>query len=411
MLCNGMCMLNISNGIYSNSQYKTGNISVAKPSFTGLNKLPSSKQLEQVDRFISSQTKKEVNPKQIIEEAITRILPKKSETTVPKIAENLHEMITSVVKKTSSATGKDAVVFGIPNQENMVLRVEKSALEKIDSLGKDLVLVPINYEKTVAENKNLGLPLYYVAERGSEIASKKSLTPLEALSQKDKIMVLKKVEGQHPSQQYWEDLTELMGYDDLHPDVNQLNNFYYLGYVRANFGNDAAIKFLKRCEEGVTELKAHDLAEGSDTFTIVGGQKFYRSYRKFADDYIKSLKDISEMPQESYDRAVETIISPKDFIMDFQHTNNTFVDLKNNEFNFMDFVFDKELYPKYFYENPVKEFRNVLMGKCFSSEFKTPRMFMIYPEDIAQVKMHSKAINEKVNNASPDKFKSKSPFA
>lgn len=170
-------------------------------------------------------------------------------------------------------------------------------------------------------------------------------------------------------------------------------------------------RFLENCKQGVTELKPHDLAEGSDTFTIVGGQKFYQSYRKFADDYIKSLKDISEMPQESYNKAVDTILAPKDFIMDFQHTNNTFVDLKNNEFNFMDFVFDKSLYPKYHYDNPVKEFRNVLMGKCFSIEFKTPRQLMIYPEDIAQVKVHSNAINEKVNNASPERFRSRSPFS
>lgn len=404
-------MINISNNIYSdNNRCKAGTgIACSRPSFTGLNKLPLR---ECADSFISSKTK-ELSPKNIFKRIASELLPVDFEkgSKTPKLSDNLREMIVSVTKKASDATGKDAIVFSIPEHDNLVLRVEKSAMGKIDSLGKDLELVPISYDKSVSENKNLGLPLYFVAEKGSEIAGKKSISPLEALSQPDKIMVLKKVEGQHPSQQYWEDLTTLMGYDDFHPDKDQLNNFYYLGYVRANFGNDAAIKFLENCKQGVTELKPHDLAEGSDTFTIVGGQKFYQSYRKFADDYIKSLKDISEMPQESYNKAVDTILAPKDFIMDFQHTNNTFVDLKNNEFNFMDFVFDKSLYPKYHYDNPIKEFRNVLMGKCFSIEFKTPRQLMIYPEDIAQVKVHSNAINEKVNNASPERFRSRSPFS
>ena len=50
------------------------------------------------------------------------------------------------------------------------------------------------------------------------------------------------------------------------------------------------------------------------------------------------------------------------------------------------------------------------MGKCFARQFKTPRMFMIYPQDIEQVKIHSRAINEKVNLASPERFRSESPF-
>ena len=398
-------MQNVLNNIYPKYQYNVSvDNTVARPSFTGLNKLPKT-----MDEFVSSKSKQKDISK-TAKNVLAKMVNASKKAEPPKLADDLRSLIIDITKKTSEATGKDAVVFSIPNYEALVLRVEKTALEKIDNLGKDLELVPIKYDEAISKNKNLGLPLYFVTEKGSEIAKKGSLTPLEALSQPDKIMVLKKVTGEHPSAQYWEDLTQLMGYDDMHPCIDQLNNFYFLGFVRGNFGNDAAIKCLERCKNGSAEFKLNELGDGSPAFTFVDGEKFYANYRKFADDYIKSLKEISEMPQKSYDDAVKTILSPKDFIMDFQHTNNTFVDLKNSEFNFMDFVFDKSMYSKYYYENPIKEFRNVLMGKCFSSKFKTPRQFMIYPDDIAQVKTFSNAINEKINIASPEKFKSENPF-
>ena len=174
---------------------------------------------------------------------------------------------------------------------------------------------------------------------------------------------------------------------------------------------DATIKMLENCKNGVSIIEPNALAEGSERLELFEPKLFYKNYRAFVDSYKQSLKDISEFPQQSYDKAVNTILSKKDFIMDFQHTNNTFVDLDKKEFNFMDFVFDKAMYPKYHYDNPIKEFRNVLMGKCFSSKYPTPRAFIMMPEDIKFVKEYSSKINDKVNIASPDKFKSVSPFS
>ena len=375
------------------------------PSFTGLNKLPK----EAVDKFVSSKPKQE-GVVSTVKKIVSKFIEPAKKPEIPKLSDDLQGLILDITKETSQATGKDAIVYAIPKQEGLVLRVEKSALEKIDELGKNLELVPIKYDNAILENKNLGLPLYIVAEKGSNIAKQGSVTPIEALAQPDKIMVLKKVTGEHPSAQYWEDLTELMGIHDSHPEVSQFLNFMALGRVRGMYGNEAAIMCLEKCKNGIAEIIPNELGECSPPVNFVQPEKFYKNYRKFVDDYVKSLKDISEMPQEAYKKAVDTILSPKDFIMDFQHTNNTFVDLKNKEFNFMDFVFDKSLYPKYHYENPVKEFRDVLMGKCFSSKFKTPRQFLMYPDDIEQVKKYSNVINEKVNQASPDKFKSSNPF-
>ena len=396
--------MNISNNINFKSQndYNVGLYSV-KPSFKGIK--PPMKEIAS----LAETTSKNVSAENLVANFATNIV-KRSTESVPKIADNLHDLIVGLAKRKTLANGKDAVVHSIPNHDDLVLRIEKTAIQKMDSLGENLSLVPIKYDKQIAENKNFGLPLYFVTEKGSAIDKKGVLEPMEALSQPDKIMVLKKMKGEHPSEQYWNNLATMMGYDDLHPSIQQLNNFQFLGYVRANFGNDAAITCLENCKNGITKFEKNQLGEGSPEFNFVEGKTFYKNYRNFADSYIKSLKDISEFPQKAYDKAVEDILSPKDFIMDFQHTGNTFVDLENQEFNFMDFCFDKSLYPKYHYENPIKEFRNVLMGKCFARQFKTPRMFMIYPQDIEQVKIHSRAINEKVNLASPERFRSESPF-
>ena len=368
------------------------------------------------DEFVSLN-----KPKQGFKKNIADILtPKKKQApksalntqnpTPPKIADNLHDLIVDLTGKTSYANGKDAVVYPVPQRDDLVLRIEKSVLPKIDTLSKDLILVPIKFEKSTAENKNLGLPLYLAAERGSEIAQKSSITPLDAMNQKDKIMVLRKMSGQHPSQEYWDNLTVLMGYDDFNPSIAQLQNFKFLGYMRKLYGNDAAITCLENCKNGMPELKVGQLGKDSPAYKFADGEMFAKNYRNFADSYIKSLENISQMPQKAYDKAVQDILAPKDFIMDFQHTDNTFVDFEKNEFNFMDFCYDKNLYPKYYYDNPIKEFRNVLMGKCFARGFKSPRCLIIYPNDIQKVKTHSNNINEKVNAAAPEKFRSANPY-
>ena len=78
---------------------------------------------------------------------------------------------------------------------------------------------------------------------------------------------------------------------------------------------------------------------------------------------------------------------------------------------------------KYIYENPVKEFRNVLFGKAFKRidslkaimpnlpVLKYPRNFIVTPEYKESVKTYSDIINDKVNQAAPEEFKSEKFFA
>lgn len=369
------------------------------------------------DTFLSTEktVKQKTNP---ILEAVKKAVPMVREPRV-KIAEDLHGLILDTSHKKTDAIGKDALVFSVPNHDDLVLRVEKSAVDKMDKLPHDLELVPIAYDSAITNNKHLGLPLYFVTSKSSTIARKNSISALEAFAQPDKIMVLRKVRGEHPANECGEKLLSMMGFDDFkNPDADMLNNFSYLyGYVKANYGYPATVKCLEMFRQGVKEIPANALGEGSAPFEVVKGKEFFEKYKSFSESYIKSLESTAEIPQKSYDDAVGFIVSPKNFHIDFQHTNNTFIDMEKQEFNFMDFAYDKKD-PKYIYKNPVKEFRDVIFGKNFRSldsfkefvpfmpKFKTPRAFIVDPQDVKGVVKYSQIINEKVNSASPERFRS-----
>jgi hypothetical protein len=375
---------------------------------------------EPVDMFISSSSSGIArNP---ILEAVEKAVPIIREPRV-KIAESLKAMILDTTKEYSSASGKDAVVFPIPEHKDLVLRVEKTALDKLKTLPENLELVPIVHEKSVANNPRLGLPLYFVTSESSNIGKKTRISINEALAQPDKIMVLRKATGQHPATECGDKFISLIGFEDFsNPDPNALNNFSYIfGYIAKNFGYEPTKKCLEMFKNGATEISAHELAEGSAPFKIVNGKEFFKHYKEFTSSYIDYLKKVSELPQETYKEAVDFVAMPKSFNVDFQHTNNTFVDFPNKHFNFIDLAYDKSD-PKYIYENPVKEFRNVILGKGFRSiedlrkgvpflpNLRSPRTFIVCPEDIAEVKKYSKIVNDKINLAAPEEFRSENPF-
>lgn len=385
------------------------------PEFRGVNLLRNTR-----DVFVSSGNKQMTsNP---LLEAVQKAIPIIREAK-PKIAEDMRGMILETSKKATCAAGKDAMVFSVPGHEELVLRVEKTALNKMEGLSKDLELVPVSYQQGIAENPHLGIPLYLVTPKSAAISKKPCISAAEALTQKDNIMILRRVNGEHPAAVCGKRFQEMIGFTDFNnPNPNDLNNFSYVfGYVREYYGIKAAMECMEMLKSGVKEIPENAFGEGSSAFTVVEGKEFYQKYKNYANSYIKALKEISEFPQESYDEAVSFILKPKNFNVDFQHTNNTFVDLKKQEFNFMDFAYDKKD-PKYIYENPVKEFRNVLLGKCFKNidilkkdvpflpELRYPRDFIVCPEDMREVQKYSIAINEKVNASAPEEFRSEKFF-
>ena len=390
----------------------------SSPAFQGVNLLSQ----KGGDVFISSadKLKKEVNP---LLEAVKKAVPFEKEPRI-KLADSLHDLVIDSTKTKTNSMGKDALVFPIPNHDNLVLRVEKTALKKLEQLPEDLELVPISYEKSIMENPHLGVPLYIVVPKSSQLTKKNTISSLEAMAQKDKIMVLRKVTGKHPATECGEKFLSMIGLENIKdPDPDALNNFSYIfGYLKDNFDYSAVQKCMEMFKNGETFIPAHALAEGSAPFEIVKGKEFYAKYKDFAESYIKSLKDISEIPQGSYDEAVTFVAKSKCFNLDFQHTNNTFVDVEKQEFNFVDLAYNKNDW-KYVYDNPVKEFRNVLFGKhfrkiAFLSDYmhflpclETPRDFIVAPEHIMGVKKYSRVINDKINLAAPDEFKCAKVFS
>ena len=374
------------------------------------------------DVFVSSaeKAKEKTNP---ILEAVKKAVPFEREPRV-KLADSLRDMILDSTRIRSNIMGKDAVVFPIKGHDDLVLRVEKTALPNVGRLSEDLELVPIAYEKAITENHHLGVPLYIVTSKGSQLSKKNTISSMEAMAQPDKIMVLRKVAGQHPARECGDKFISMVGLDDLrNPDPIALNNFSFVfGYVKDNFGYEATNKCMEMFKNGETFIPENALAEGSSAFEIVEGQKFYKKYRDFADSYIGFLKKMSEIPQKSYDESVSFIAEQKCFNLDFQHTNNTFVDFDKKEFNFVDLAYDKKN-RKYVYDNPIKEFRDVLFGKGFKRidfladsitylpYLKFPRDFIVCGEDIKGVKQYSKIIHEKINSAAPDEYKSAKIFS
>ena len=318
---------------------------------------------------------------------------------------NPKKMIQELTSKVSSSFGKDASVFEIPNQENLILRVEHSAIKKMDTLADDLKLIPIKHSEKALAHDNLGLPLYSVVGKDSELFARESISPKEALAQKDNIMVLRKVTGKHPASETFDALMKLMGASETEPNIPQYINFKQLGFIKANYGKEAAKECLEIMKKGGTQtIPENHFFDGSQEFVFTNCETFTENYKNYVDSFLSYLKKVSKMPKNAYKEAVDTILMDKDFLVDFQHTNNTFVDLKNKKFNFMDFEYDKTN-AKYIYDNPVKEFRNVLLGKCFSRDIKNPKRILIYDKDIACCEKYSDKITQKVNDVTPDKFK------
>lgn len=334
------------------------------------------------------------------------VLIKSKNPATEILGTDIKSTIKNIVSVDSSAMGKDAKVFTIPNQPDYVLRVEHTALDEIPNLSDDMKLIPIEYNEKVSSHKDLGLPMFFVADKNSALYAKKSVSPLEALNQQNKIMVLRKVQGQNPSKPYFDSLMTLMGIDEKKPSVPQYLNFMQLIDIRKKYGKQNAQEAINLCcGEKEMNIPKRYFARDSLEYSFSHSDEFNQNYKGYVKSYLTSLKDISKLPQKSYNEAVGTILEPKNFRMDFQHTNNTFVDLKNKKFNFMDFEFNPENYPKYTYNNVVEEFRNVLCGKCFCSKMDSPMSLLFDKSDIKKAQKYMDKITKKVNSATPDEYK------
>ena len=173
------------------------------------------------------------------------------------LGSNPKKMIQELTSKVSSSFGKDASVFEIPNQENLILRVEHSAIKKMDTLADDLKLIPIKHSEKALAHDNLGLPLYSVVGKDSELFARESISPKEALAQKDNIMVLRKVTGKHP-------VSEIMK------------------------------------KGGTQTIPENHFFDGSQEIVFTNCETFTENYKNYVDSFLSYLKKVSKMPKNAY---------------------------------------------------------------------------------------------------------------
>ena len=126
-------------------------------------------------------------------------------------------------------------------------------------------------------------------------------------------------------------------------------------------------------------------------------------YRIFVNHYLGNLVRLAELPQESYNNAVENLLSPKDFTFDFNHPQNTFINYENNEFYFIDFFYGKQPTQE---ENSavIENFRNALLGRNIHLKIQ-PKDLLFNNTDKEIYKTLSEIITSKINNAAPSHLK------
>lgn len=275
--------------------------------------------------------------------------------------------------------GKDACVFNLKNYPNMVLRVKRSVLLSIDALSDNLTAVPIKYKDELLQKQDLGIPLYAIVDKKKISAKTKYILPSE-LSDYNEIMLLKKMEGVHPSDGYFDSLMKFAGAKNR---VQQYNFQAFLNSVHSNNG----VEFLESCKNG-SALRA-----GLDDV-----QSFYKNYEDFAKKYLNTISKISELPQGVYDKARDTINASErlNYRFDFDHPLNTVIDFDKNKFSFVDIQLNPEEFKYFNYKYPLEVFRSALLGYGSINVVDDVSKLIVRPEDRKQYEIITKKISEKV---------------
>ena len=299
-------------------------------------------------------------------------------------------------------------VYEIPNYNDYIFKIGYIVLYmineiKISEIKENMILVPIKYKNNMEERKNLGLPVYYVTSDNSDIAKQGYAQPkdISVKKQRENAIIIRKVSGQDVSSYY---MTEFLNFGGKYEYDRQFTQIKTLLNIIEKYGKDAGVKTLELCKNGISVIPKNDLAEGSPQYEFIDETTFYNNYKKFINSYIEFLTNLSNLPQESYNNAVNDILSSEDFTYNFAHPKNTFINFETQSFNFIDFYFDRYIIENAKKINMIEEFRNVLLGKNFASDLR-PYMLIFYPEDWVRFEKYSTIITEKINNAAPEKNK------
>lgn len=311
--------------------------------------------------------------------------------------ENMKNLIKYSTSKQSVYENSKTAIFEIYNNLNLLLKINKNKLDDIDNLPENLVAVPIKYDKKIKENKNLGLPLYHICKKNSVFVKRGFAEPSKVIFMDSRnTSIIRRISGNNVAYMYRHNFLKL--YFDFQ---DQLNNIIE---IKSNYGNDVVKKILDLFKNSVSKVKSGQFGVKLPKYHFTEVKNFYDTYETFRVGYIGTLNLLSNLPQGSYDNAVNTVLSVNDFAFDFTHPNNTFIDYAKNEFNFLDFIFEKKFIHKYKSGNIVKQFRDTLFGVNIYLDIQ-PCDLLFNQGDIELYEKCLNKINEKINHVLPDELK------
>ena len=323
--------------------------------------------------------------------------------------ENIHDLILQSITQTPIYTDEYIGVFPMFGNDDLIIKIGRKYLNNLDKLPRDLVKIPIKYDDTIKDNPHFGLHLYYIDRKKSKYAKKGFVDTVNVLNYTNRnsyITILRRMSGQNVSLPYQKSYEILLGPNN---DTSDYIQYKMLVEISKKYGKKAAIRALDCFAKDLKYIEKNQLTENSPEYHILDGIRFFNNYKNFTQKYFEILEKIHDLPDKTYVSAIQDILSIKNFMLDFVHPNNTFIDYDKEEFQFIDFVFEEKYMKKNPYKNnnPLEDFRDILLGRNFSIETYHPSNLLFFEEDINLYKQLVKQITEKINNVAPDKYKIK----
>lgn len=297
---------------------------------------------------------------------------------------------------------ENLAVYSVPYYDELLFKISAKYINDTKLISKDFVAIPIKYDDNIRENKNLGLYLYHIDDKNSHYAKRGYVNPEEVIiAQNVHIAVIRRVSGVTVSEKY---VSSVISFEGAFEKDIKRQQFVMFREILLKYGKASAKKLFDILQKGINTIEQNQLAKNSPLYKFTDGKQYYEIYKEFVDDYLKTLNIIADFPQKAYDKAINDILQPKNFMFDFYHTKNTFIDIKKQEFNFIDFYFDSVNIEKLKQYNALEFFRNVLVGTNYFSRTQ-PMDYIVYPDEIAQYEKYQKIITDKINKASPEKYR------
>ena len=307
--------------------------------------------------------------------------------------EEVSDLIKYSVSRKPVYENNKTSIFEIYNNPSLLLKIGVDNLDKINDLPKNLVVVPIKYENGIKENKNLGLPLYYICRKTSVYAKKGYAEPNKVVSMgSDNFLILRRISGNNIAYMYRHNFLKML--------VDYKKQLDTILEIKSKYGIGTVIKLFDFLKKNVSNIKFNQLANGSKKYNISDAKGLYDTYVAFRIGYLGTLRMLSGFSQSAFDKAVNNILSVKDFAFDFSHPNNTFIDLGKQEFNFIDFIFEKKEIKKLEKKNRIEQFRDTIFGINHFLELQ-PSELLFYPDDVQFYEKCYQNITNKINISLP----------